>query len=829
MVSDAPMKDLSSQSPFFPGTGPMAALMRAHDWAASALGPAAAWPPELHTLANLMLATRNPVLLVWGPQALMLYNDAYLPLLGKRHPVALGQPFAAVWPSLWPALEPIFADNFAGTASHFEEVAVMVPDADGAARQHWYSWSHAPVHGRDGNVAGIYNSAIDITGRVMGERQRQFEDALLACTRTLTDPDQLSAAAGELLGQRLRAARVGYAEVERGGRFITMRSEWTDGSVASVLGQAKRIDSFGPRIGEQLRAGATVCIDDVRSDPRSAAFSAAFAETGVLSVLAIPLLQDALLRAVLIVNDAGPRRWTDLDLALARSVVEHTWTAVEAARSQQELRLEQEQSRYILDNMEEGFALIDADWTLLQVNEIAARISRLPRDQLVGRSQWDAMPKLLGTEVEALYRRVHAERKGGVIEHLHTYPDGKRAWIEIRAYPSLLGRLAIFFRDISTRKAAEQELTDASRRKDEFLAMLAHELRNPLAPIGAAADLLSIGKFDAASIRQTSAVIARQVRHMTSLVDDLLDVSRVTRGLVALEQLELDAKRIVADAIEQVRPAIDARRQHFSLLLPPEPAYVRGDHKRLVQVLTNLLNNAAKYTPEGGSVVLQLEAREGTVAMTVSDNGIGMAPELAGRAFELFAQAERTSDRSQGGLGLGLALVKSLIELHGGSVTAYSSGLGQGSEFAVILPRIDTPAPPSTPERRQARDGAGHGLRLLIVDDNADAASMLAMFLDAAGFQAMVEHAPRRALERARLERPRVCLLDIGLPEMDGNELARRLRAQPETAGAVLVAITGYGQEQDRRKSAEAGFDFHFVKPVDTAQLIRLLSGIPHG
>ena len=256
---------------------------------------------------------------------------------------------------------------------------------------------------------------------------------------------------------------------------------------------------------------------------------------------------------------------------------------------------------------------------------------------------------------------------------------------------------------------------------------------------------------------------------------------------------------------------------------------MRGDHKRLVQVLTNLLNNAAKYTPEGGSVVLQLEAGAETVAMTVSDNGIGMAPELAGRAFELFAQAERTSDRSQGGLGLGLALVKSLVELHGGSVTAYSSGLGKGSEFAVILPRIDTPAPPSTPERRQARDGAGHGLRLLIVDDNADAANMLALFLEAAGFETMVEHSPRPALERARLERPRVCLLDIGLPEMDGNELARRLRAQPETAGAVLVAITGYGQEQDRRKTAEAGFDFHFVKPVDTAQLIRLLSGMPHG
>ncbi len=514
------------------------------------------------------------------------------------------------------------------------------------------------------------------------------------------------------------------------------------------------------------------------------------------------------------------------DGALAGSVAEHTRAAVDAARAQSELRAEQEQSRYILDNMGEGFALLDADWTLLQVNEMGAQICQRTREELVGRNQWEALPELAGTEVERLYRRVHATRQGETLEYQYSLASGKQGWVEIRAYPSMRQRLAVFFRDISARKAAEHELTDANRRKDEFLAMLAHELRNPLAPIGAAADLLSIANLDQERIRKTSAVIARQVKHMTSLVDDLLDVSRVTRGLVALDQVQLDVKRIVADAIEQVRPLIEARRQHLSVHTPSAPAYVQGDPKRLVQVLTNLLGNAAKYTPEGGSIVLEVALQDGHVMLAVADNGIGMAPELARRAFDLFAQAERTPDRSQGGLGLGLALVKSLVELHGGSVTASSAGAGMGSRFVVCLPRVGMPAETVLTERRLARAASPAGLDLLIVDDNVDAASMLALFLQAAGHHVTVEHEPRRALERARIEAYQVFLLDIGLPGMDGNELARRLRAQPGSKSAVLVAVTGYSQDQDRRNAVAAGFDFHFVKPVDTGQLLRLLNGI---
>jgi CheY-like chemotaxis protein len=373
-------------------------------------------------------------------------------------------------------------------------------------------------------------------------------------------------------------------------------------------------------------------------------------------------------------------------------------------------------------------------------------------------------------------------------------------------------------------KTARSQAEAQNAAKDQFLAMLGHELRNPLAPISAAAELLNIAALDETRVKLASAIITRQTSHLTDLVDDLLDVSRVTRGLISLDKQALDIKRIVTDAVEQVRPLIDARRHHLAVHLPAEPAFVLGDQKRLIQVLTNLLNNAAKYTSEGGNIVLRMELQAEQIMIAVADNGIGMAPELLGRAFELFAQAERSSDRAQGGLGLGLALVKSLTELHGGHVSAQSRGIGEGSEFTVFLPRIASSPEPSMTKHDDPPYAFNNRLRLLIVDDNADAAGTLAMFLEAIGHDIIVEHESRRALERARIERPDACLLDIGLPDMDGIELARRLRSQPQTAEVILIAITGYGQRQDRENAIAAGFDYHFVKPVDTEKLASLLA-----
>jgi signal transduction histidine kinase/CheY-like chemotaxis protein len=367
-------------------------------------------------------------------------------------------------------------------------------------------------------------------------------------------------------------------------------------------------------------------------------------------------------------------------------------------------------------------------------------------------------------------------------------------------------------------------MREVDQRKDEFLAMLGHELRNPLAPIRAASDLLRIPSLDRDKIQQTSEIISRQVKHMTELIDDLLDLSRVSRGLVTLDETLLDAKQVLASAVEQVRPLVDARRHRVTIQMPHAPAFVHGDHKRLVQIVANVLNNAAKYTPEGGDIDVALFADEDTVSYVIGDNGIGMAPHTIEHVFDMFAQAERSSDRSQGGLGIGLALVKNLVALHGGRVAAYSEGIGKGSRFTVTLPRAAAPGTGAGPVLGEVGAEHGRGLRLLIVDDNDDAGQMLGLYLETAGHQVTVVQSARAALESARADPPDACLLDIGLPDMDGNELARQLRKLPQLAAATLVAITGYGQEADRALTAAAGFDHHFVKPVDMEALLKVLS-----
>ncbi|HSC68143.1 MAG TPA: ATP-binding protein [Cellvibrio sp.] len=369
----------------------------------------------------------------------------------------------------------------------------------------------------------------------------------------------------------------------------------------------------------------------------------------------------------------------------------------------------------------------------------------------------------------------------------------------------------------------QYEMREIDNRKDEFLAMLAHELRNPLAPISAASNLLRIPTLDRKKIQSASEIISRQVQHMTELIDDLLDVSRVSRGLVTLDATIQDARQIVISAIEQVRPLMDARRHQLTIHNAPVPAPVVGDQKRLVQIIANVLNNAAKYTALEGHISLTLEVDQAKVIFTIQDDGIGMEEDVIARVFEMFAQSERSPDRSQGGLGLGLAIVKSLVNLHGGTVTAQSPGLDKGSIFTITLPRASELPPPAETPMPELKP-VSSPQKLLIVDDNIDAAVTLGAFLEIAGYSVIVEHSAEAALQRIKTDAPKACLLDIGLPDMDGNELARRLRQCPESASSLMIAITGYGQENDRQKSRDAGFDHHLVKPVDLPGLLKILA-----
>jgi PAS domain S-box-containing protein len=514
--------------------------------------------------------------------------------------------------------------------------------------------------------------------------------------------------------------------------------------------------------------------------------------------------------------------------------VSHTTADVtDKVRSERALRESERRFRALITATADVVYRMSPDWK--QMRQLEGR--GFLKDVVEGLHFWidEYIPAAEQPRVHAAIGQAIRDKSLFEVEHRVRRADGSEGWVLSRAVPMLDEQGEIYewigaASDITERKQAEEKLKLADRRKDEFLAMLAHELRNPLAPISAAAGLLQTGRLDPARVQQTSHIIGRQVAHMTSLVDDLLDVSRVTHGQIELEDQPIEVGVIVSDAVEQVGPLIAARQHQLEVRLARADTRVCGDRKRLVQVLANLLNNAAKFTPQHGHIGLSTALENGSIRIEVSDNGIGMAPEMVERAFDLFAQAERPADRSLGGLGLGLALVRSLVELHHGWVHCASAGPGQGSRFTVCLPRLAEPADPAqgaAHAHAEAQDG--EGLLIMVVDDNVDAAGMLGMLLEASGHRVLVEHSAARALERGREASPQVFLLDIGLPEVDGYELARRLRAQPATAGAMLIAVTGYGQESDRRLAEDAGFDAHFVKPVDIARLTRLLDDLAAG
>jgi len=369
----------------------------------------------------------------------------------------------------------------------------------------------------------------------------------------------------------------------------------------------------------------------------------------------------------------------------------------------------------------------------------------------------------------------------------------------------------------------EQELDDFDRHKDEFLAMLGHELRNPLAPIRNITAVLRRTAGGDSAQHEMCAMLERQVQHMTKLLDDLLDVSRIRQGKFRILREPVDVSTVVASAVETSRPLLDARRHTLRLALPSEAVRVLGDVTRLVQMLGNLINNAAKYTPDGGEITISAVGRGSTVELRVADTGAGMTPEMLPLIFDLFVQAERTMDRSQGGLGIGLTLVRTIAELHEGNVLALSAGLGKGSEFIVSLPLLEAAREPTAPGAGEARvPGIKASRHVLIVDDNRDAADSLALLLRLEGHQVVSAETGRAALEIARMLKPDLILLDIGLPDLDGYEVARRLRQAG--CSARLAALTGYGQPEDRARACEAGFDDHLVKPIDPSVLDLMLA-----
>jgi PAS domain S-box-containing protein len=478
------------------------------------------------------------------------------------------------------------------------------------------------------------------------------------------------------------------------------------------------------------------------------------------------------------------------------------------------------------------------DGTIRSWNAAAERIFGYTPSEAIGQSITLIIPPELQAEERQILQKIRLGEPTKHFDTIRVRKDGLRIPISLTISPirdshgAIIGASKIA-RDISDRKSAEaklrkteEALRDADRRKDEFVALLAHELRNPLAPIRYA--LSSIEKPDCSveQRRHAEQVIGRQAAHMSRLLDDLLDISRITRGTLELKKGHVELTSVLSNAIEAARPIIDAKQHTLTLDFPKQAICVVADPVRLTQVFSNLLINAAKYTDEGGHIELSARHANATLVVSVRDNGIGISKEMHSKIFTLFTQDHAAANRSEGGLGIGLSLVRGIVDLHGGQIEARSAGPGQGSEFIVQLPMVVAPGESQRVENHSGSAGRAVELRILVVDDNADIADSCSTVVGLSGHHVQTAYTGRQALEVAAISHPHVILADIGLPDMDGYELARKIRATHWGQRVALVAISGYGEDQHKLRSLEAGFDNHLTKPIDPLALESLLQSL---
>ena len=738
----------------------------------------------------------------------------------------------------------------------------------------YFTHSYSPVYGDDGSIGGVLATLVETTRAVLGERRQTYQLKLADTLRRETEFAPMLKATIRLTSEYFTGSNVAYVELDEGKRTFTVKEEWKDGVETGGAQGTLPIDMLSPNQLAALRAGTTICINDVSTDPECAAVAKPCLMLGIHSVVVIPLKDGDRLHGAGFLYKDHAYRWTIDERSLAEDLARRTWEALRRIRAEEALR-EETRMLELLNRAGKVLAsTLDIDTLLLQsVTDAATELTGAefgaffynskdangdayllytlcgapreafegfghPRPTAVFAPTFNGGPPVRSDDitedprygsmgphhgmptghlpVRSYLAASVSSRSGEVLGGLffgHSQPkmfderteqliagfvaQAAVAIDNARLYE--LAQRAAREREgiLASERAARAEAERHSKMKDKFLAMLAHELRNPLAPITNAAQLLRMPSVDENLRLKASSIISRQVRHMTELVDDLLDVSRVTRGLVKLETETLELSGVLRAAVEQARPHIEERKHALTVEAPMRQVMVAGDRTRLVQVLVNLLNNAAKYTPQGGKITLRLEAGPEQARMTVIDNGAGMDAKLLPHVFDLFTQAERTPDRSQGGLGIGLALVKTIVQMHGGQVEAHSDGPNLGSSVSVLLP----------------------------LTQGTEAAVALAPLLREQGHTVHVFDGAMRTLASADIADTHAFILDIGLPDMTGYELARRLRRDHPTAS--FIALTGYGQARDRDLSKQAGFEHHLVKPVEFRALVDILARLP--
>jgi len=759
--------------------------------------------------------------------------------------VALDDVMARMPPEVAIEARSVVARKLSERATGYErEVRLKVPDG----RERWLMLRvHIVWVGE--RAARMRGACIDITerravddllGRTQAELGQQVADlhrlhelsSRLLDTRTLSEHlHMILVALADFHGAR--RGLLALFDTASGTLGIATSTGFLPDAVARLI-QTSGIDGASA-ICCALRERAVIA--DTEADGADPSLRALAREEGFRAVHATPLIgQDGTVIGALAIHLDTPHTPTERECTLADICARKAATFIERARAQAAYQESQGRFQAVLDASAVPFVvlapvreetsgrIVDFEWRY--VNAAAARALRRPADAFEGRRVQDVLPARWSTSDSFMqYAAVVDTNETREFETL-VHHEGAEAWFRCVASP-MDGSVALWFTDVTARKNDERLLQDADRRKDEFLATLAHELRNPLAPIRQASAVSRLPQATEAQKRWSHEVIERQVSHMALLLDDLLDVSRITRGRLALRRGANTLGDMIEAAVETARPLIDARHHELELVLPQAAILMQADPLRVSQIVANLLTNAAKYTDPNGRIRLVAALDADAVVIEVSDNGIGIAPESLPAVFDMFTQLRGTDDRA-GGLGIGLALTKGLVELHGGSIGVRSEGGGHGSVFTVRLPRGETPARlPAPGDDLEPR--ATPARRILVADDNRDAAESLAALLELEGHQITLAYDGADALLAYTRVRPEICLLDIGMPHRTGNEVAAEIRARADGHAPLLVAITGWGQDADRHQALAAGFDHHLTKPIDPAHLLRLIGAARAG
>lgn len=790
---------------FLAGGGSMGERIRAHPWASSALGAPEAWPQALRTTVRILLTTGHPTMIFWGSELTCIYNDAFSRSLGpEKHPAILGAPGRRAWEEVWPVVGAQIEQVLRGEGAVWHENQCVPIIRFGKLQEVYWTYSYSPIdepsspHG----VGGVLVTCAETTQQVLTERKLAFEREQL-----LQLFDQAPTFLALLRGPEhvIELANAGYLALT-GNRPIVGRT------VLDALPEA-------------VPQGYVALLDEVyRSGKPYAASSSKYvyhptpgapAEERYVDFIYQPISDrtGSVMGILVLGADVTSRAIADRALALSRARLDY------ATR---------------LSGI--GFWYCDLPFDELEWDERVKEhfffppTARITIDDFYARIHEDdreptrtAIEESISTRTpyDIVYRTVHPT-------------SGEIKWIRALGGTDYASdgtpkhfdgvTVDVSSQELDQRRLAQlnHRLLEQDRRKDEFIATLSHELRNPLAPIRAAAKVIASPQISPEQCGRAQRIIERQVTHMALLLDDLLDVARITQGKLRLKKERLALVDVVDAAVEAVRPTLDGKNQQLSLRLPDQAALLDADHLRLSQIVSNLLTNASKYSGPGSHIDLTCTVHGDTLSLSVKDDGIGIAPESIAGIFEMFSQVDGVAGRFDGGLGIGLALVKGLAALHGGTVEARSEGLGRGSEFVVRLPLAGTEPATSSPVS-QPTPSATVRQRVLIADDNRDAAESLALLLELAGHEVRVAHLGRAAISLARAFRPDTALLDIGMPDLSGYEVAQELRREPWGTGVQLIAVTGWGQDEDRRRALEAGFDHHLTKPVDPDRLAGLI------